>query len=651
MSELLCARGIDSKDAYNKFIDSSLPTDDDPYALSDMELAVQTIRNAIEKQKYICIYGDYDVDGVCATTILYKVLIELTPRLSYYIPSRHTEGYGMHEDSIRKLAQKGVGLIITVDNGISAVKEAELAYSLGMDLVITDHHRFSGELPIANAIVASSRNGYSSEINDLSGAGVAWMVARALTGQRLLHLLPYVALAIAADSVNVTGYNRAYLKNAFPLFNQEEHFKLLLEKAAFDEASVSMFTLNFVIAPRINAAGRLAHANIALQYFLSNDPEEMDTLSDQLEILNKSRKTEESRIYAACIKTEISDRNVLIFYGDDWNTGVVGIVASRLVEFYHKNVFVLGKTDSGKYVGSGRSDSNTDLYALLLPCANTLERFGGHAGAAGITVSEKNLEPFILAINDSYNNMFPNGAPIQYSEYDIDIGTNECSVPLAQEVKILAPFGPGNPEPVFRFANARLSNITQMGKEKEHLSALACNSNSDNYKGQIRLVAFKSGNDLELWRTSDNIDVLVNLSVNSFRGKDSCESRCVAFKSGIFSGESNEFIQLVNAFYTELRYNECRSAALARKICESLEYPIITENRLKELYILLRDRSRNLHSEHCIRSGGTSEEMAALLIFKELNLIQFDRSKILFLNVKTKANCQSSILFKTLNTK
>lgn len=628
-----------------------MPTDDDPFALSDMDLAVKAIREAISQNKKICIFGDYDVDGVCATVILYKTLKRLTDNLIWYIPSRQNEGYGMHKSSIRKLFADGVEFIITVDNGISAMEEAELATELGIDLVITDHHRYAKHLPKALAVVASSRNEYSANVNDLSGAGVAWMLSRALTGENLHEYLPFVALAIAADSVRVTDYNRAYLKNSFPLFSEDEHFQLILKNAGADKTPVSMYTLNFILAPRINAAGRMAHADVAVRFFLANTIAERESYASLLEELNHERKTEEIRIFDACVKDCDNSKNVLVFRGEDWNIGVIGIVASRLTEVFHKNVFVLGGTESGVYVGSGRSDSLTDLYGMLLPCASLLDRFGGHAGAAGLTVSRNNLPAFIDAVNASYERINPSGPPPRKTEYDLEISTKDCSVALVKEIDLLSPFGPGNPEPVFRFSNVCLSGVSVMGKEHEHLSA-RIQTYSQGRSDWIRLVAFKCAREYQNWLSAESVsDVLATLCVNSFRSVETCEARFIAYNSDLVHSEAADFVELVNAFFAQLRYNNIDSVLSARAICASLGYPKISEERLRDLYRHLIRKFRGCsETDTILTTEGTAEELAALLIFTELGITCCDGFSFSFTELKTKTDCRNSLLFKTLNS-
>lgn len=649
MSELLYRRGIFTREAYSDYINCSDQIKDDPFLLPNMQAAVNTIKKAIKEKISICVYGDYDVDGICATTILFKTLRRFTDQVSWYIPSRKTEGYGMHEASVQKLAERGVSLIITVDNGISAYEEANLVYALGMKLIITDHHRFSGVLPKAEAIVASSLNQYNIQVNDLSGAGVAWMLARAITGSELMEFLPYVALAIAADSVQVTRDNRKYLKTAFPLFLNDPHFSILLKNAGSDIQDISMHTLNFIFAPRINASGRMAHAEIALRYFLSDNISEMTALAKELEMLNQERKIEESRIFTECITQTVNDSEVLVFYGEDWNTGVVGIVASRLVEVYHKNVFVLGKAPSGEYVGSGRSDGYTDLYALILPCASVLERFGGHAGAAGVSVSPSNLASFCRELDKTYRNMFPGGAPVIKTEYDMELRTEECNPFLAKEIKALEPFGHGNPEPVFRIPFASIKNVALMGKNLEHLSASCNSSNGQCLTNDLRIVGFGFGNAYDVWNSCQRLDILVTITLNRFRNVENCEGRLISYNSGLLSSEPVIFSDLVNAFFEDLQYNDKRSILSADKICLHLGYPYLSEERLRQLFLLLFRRYESKSALQPAYSQGTVEEIAALLIFKELGFVSIDKQAISFLPQINKRNCHDSLLFTQLN--
>lgn len=652
MSELLFARQIMSSKQFQTYTNPPLPTEDDPFMLSDMKDAVAAIMDAMEKNKRICIYGDYDVDGVCATVILYKTIRKYTNNLTWYIPSRQKEGFGMNESSIKKLAKEKIDLIITVDNGISAVNEADLVYSLGMQLIITDHHRFTGKLPQAEAIVASSRNNYASSVNDLSGAGIAWMLSRAITGAPLTEYLPYVALAVAADSVKVTNYNRAYLINAFKRFYQDEHFKALLRNAGSDDSPVSMYTLNYILAPRINAAGRMAHADLAVRFFLSEEKRDIKKIGNELEVLNQKRKEEENRIYNECINNnKDTDKDVLVFYGENWNTGVVGIVASRLSEAYRKNVFVLGRNSEGEYVGSGRSNSVTDLYTMLLPCADTMKRFGGHSGAAGITVREDKLVDFINAVNISYINLNPNGTPTHIEEYDLEIQTNECTVDLVKEIEKLAPFGPGNPEPVFRFSNSIVSEVRQIGKNHEHISALISNNSFHNKNDRMRIVAFKHGYEYDKWYQNRTADILASLSINSFQNIERCEGRCVAFNGELLQSEGSEFLELVNAFSTQLQYNNKDLVRIAEKISIQIGHPYMDDDRLRELYLYLRYRYQGRTCNQAIKTTGTAEELAAMLIFYELGLVKYVGKTVVFNNLQKKTNCHSSVLFSVLNKK
>ena len=646
MAQILFSRGIISEDAFSALKNPVCSESDDPFLLPDMDKAVSEICETIERKEKICIYGDYDVDGISATVILFKTLKNYTDNIIWYIPSRLTEGYGLQKEAIRKIYKSGAKLIITVDNGISAVSEAEFIYSLGMRLVITDHHRFSGTLPRAEAVVASSRDGYAEKINDLSGAGVSWMLCRALTGAPLNEWLPFVGLAIAADSVRVTQLNRVYLKESFDAFQNEKHFRQLLSAANALNQPVSMYTLNFIIAPRINAAGRMRHADIAVRFFLSEDEEEIRQLAALLDKLNQERKAEEVRIFdACCASADLNpDDEVLVFSGTDWNPGVIGITASKLSEKFHKNVFVLSKRSDGTYTGSARSDGITDLYALLLPCAPLLQHFGGHAGAAGLTIAEDKIPALKKALQRSFRSFFPKGLPEPEEMYDVSVEISDCTVELVKELQILQPYGPGNPEPVFRFPFVNLQQVTLMGKTGAHLSAQMTNG-----KSTMRLIYFLGGEYYPEWMRIRYADVLATLNINTFGGRSSCEAVCANLMDGNYYANASKLKELYDAFSMNLLYNKTRSLQSAKELIYFIGSRPLSETALREMYLLLKRRFELNSVEMSCLSPGTKAEAMALAVFAEMGLVNFTEDRPCFTVSKTKKCCSDSILFQILN--
>lgn len=634
-SRILVSRGFDSQEKVIDFLLHSNITNDNPYLLTDMDKAIKFIINAISAKNKICVFGDYDVDGICASVIMIKVLKSLDADVCYYIPDRHREGFGMSRHAIDAIHSWGANLIITVDNGISANEEINYAYSLGIKVIVTDHHRYN-ELPCqAEAIVASSRDSYSERINDLSGAGVSWMISRALTGKYNEEYLPLVALAIAADSVNVTRLNRVYLKKAFPFIKNDIYLKKILQIANASDLEPSMYMLNFILAPRINAAGRMDHAYSAIKLFLSDNKEEIHSHAIHLEKLNAARKEEEHRIFEDCTRIIDSSlkQNVLVLFGEDWNTGVIGITASRLAEKYAKNVFVFSRNENGIYTGSGRSNGITDLFALISKCSNYLIRFGGHSGAAGLSVDDERKDLFSVAINEIYEKEF---MPFEKKElsYDIEIAPEECTMGLIQEIESMSPFGPGNPEPVFRIPCAQISNVAIIGKTKEHLSAtLTANFVS------MRMIGFHYAFEINRISKYNYVDALVTLARSTYQGKNSVEYRYCYLKPEWEMPDDPDLIQLFNDFSNGLQYNKENAMEKFNKI---------NEERLRQLFIILKTR----FNENLIRPGlqtlGNLEEFAAILIFLELGFIRIQNGIPSFITNPRKRKCEESNLFSLL---
>lgn len=640
-AKLLFSRGLDSKETLDKFLNPSLEMDS-PWLLSDMKEAVGVIQKAIIANKKICVYGDYDVDGVCATVILLKTLLSMGIASGWYIPDRRIEGFGMNLHAIDKIYQEGYSLIITVDNGISACAEIEYAASLGIDVVVTDHHRFTILPKDARAIVSPSREGYSSTINDLSGAGVAWMLARALTGKPLENFLPFVALAIAADSVDVTHLNRQYLIKSFPLIKKEPHFASILKKAQVFDDVISMFTLNFILAPRINACGRMAHANEAVSFFMTDNPIEIESISDKIESLNTARKKEQERIQKECesIIGSQPERSVLVLFGEDWNTGVVGIVAQKLVDKYHKNTIILSKTQDGLYTGSGRSNGKTDLFALLSRCSEVIDRYGGHAGAAGLIVLPEQKDAFSNLICHIYESQFASFERDEFL-YDTDLCHDDCTSVFLKEIQKLAPFGNGNPEPVFRVPITSLSDLKLIGKSNEHISGVITLATEP-----FRLVAFGLGTQMQYLQSLKCAEVLVRLSENTFRGKSRVELICIHVQDVCSFAEDQTILDLFDAFSGKIRYNK---QVLLQKAIESNYFTHLSVVELRKLYIVLKDRFQKRCTDNVFLSGGTSKELTALLIFAELGFIKLINRFPVFENNPPKRNCSESDLYTLLN--
>ncbi|MBR0081950.1 MAG: single-stranded-DNA-specific exonuclease RecJ [Clostridia bacterium] len=511
----LIRRGVRTVSEANVFLHPASQPLPDPTLLWDMERAAAVIRRAIADGKRICIYGDYDVDGVSATTILYRTLRSLGATVSYYIPMRAGEGYGMHAESIRKLAAAGEQLLITVDNGISAHEEVRLSKSLGMEVVVTDHHRCHNTLPDAAAVVCASRPGQPAGIADLCGASVAMLLATQL-GMPAESFLALAALATVADVMPLTGFNRGIVTRGMRLLQTEPGLMALLEAAGGGDRPADETTLGFLLAPRLNAAGRMGDARRAVELLLAEEDGARRALAAELENANTARRAEEQRILKEA-EAQIDPtvhHLVLMLRGEDWNPGVIGIVAARLTEKYGCPTMLFTR-EGTELVGSGRSVPKIDLFELLTRHAAYFTRFGGHAGAAGAAMEEASFEECRAAIERDLNERFPLGLLREPIVYEDAVLISDCTESFCNELEQLAPFGEGNREPLFRIKGL-LSDLMPMGRDNAHLSA-----NLSAPEGRMRLVAFRMGDRLMDWQYLKKVEALCLLRKNTFRGRTS----------------------------------------------------------------------------------------------------------------------------------
>ena len=403
LASVLVRRGFDEPRQARAFLEAALPAHD-PLALGDMREACEAIRAAVAAGTRICVHGDYDADGICATALAVLVLRELGAEVSYHLPSRFEEGYGVSSGTLTRLAGEGVGFVLTVDCGVTAVEEVAHARELGLDVVVTDHHRPGEELP-ACPVVGPYRGDYP--FRELCGTGVVWKLGQALLGadsEALARHLDLVAVATVADVVPLLDENRGLAVTGLRALarTQKPGLRELMRVARVDPAAVDAGMIGFRLAPRLNAAGRLGRPEAALELLLTEDREQAAQVARQLEELNRDRQAVEERILREAVE-EIESwaepqrrRRAYVVAGADWHEGVIGIVASRLVERYARPVVLIAGTD-GDWKGSGRSIAGFDLHDALRQCAGQLERWGGHAAAAGLSIRPEEVDPFAEA--------------------------------------------------------------------------------------------------------------------------------------------------------------------------------------------------------------------------------------------------------------
>ncbi len=493
-----------------------------PYEIKDMDKAVSRIRQAIDNCEPICVYGDYDADGVTSTTLMYSYLDTVGANAMYYIPSREKEGYGMNKNAVDFLYDKGIKLIITVDNGIAAIDEIAYAASLGIDTVVTDHHMPVGELPKACAVVDLHREDCSSKFKSLSGVGVAFKVIMALEGEYcdvnmlLDNYSDLLALGTIGDIVELKGENRVFVKRGLQSIMNSDRIGLnsLVDNSGLGGKKISAGNVSFTLVPRINAVGRLGLSQKSVSLFLTSDSEEADEISSGLCSDNSERQHIEKEILSKIderVKKNPSivfDR-IIVIDGEDWHQGVIGIVASRIKETYGKPTIIISRSgDSAK--ASGRSVEGFPLCDAVFSCSDILTHYGGHPMAVGLSLESKNIELFRKRINDFAAEF----GKMPFDRLNIDCRLNPAylTVDIAQSLSYLEPFGAGNPKPIFGLYNLTLKNITPLSNNK-HLKLSLSRNNAE-----VTAMMFFTSIEEFPFDKGDVLDLAVTLGTNEYNG-------------------------------------------------------------------------------------------------------------------------------------
>ena len=495
----------------------------DPMLLTDMDKACARILEAIDKEQTIVVYGDYDVDGVIATALLYQHLKGMGASVKCMLPSREGDGYGLSKNAIQSIHDKGCQLIVTVDNGISALEEAEFAASLGVDLIVTDHHLPHDALPKAVAVVDPRRADDHSPFKGLCGAGVAFKLCAALDGCPPEEMLDYcgdlAAVGTVADVMPLTGENRTLVKAGLKLLQQTDRpgISALLEEVGLEGKPITAENVSYAIAPRINAAGRMDNAVTALQLVLCEDEERAAELAHKLNEINVARQETEQEIVKAAqeqldAEPAILEDRVILIWGRDWHPGVIGIVASRLVEKTGRPVIVVSVDEHGEGKGSGRSVQGFNLHECIASCEDILLRFGGHAMAAGLSVREENLPELRRRLNE----WAARECAVLFTpplECDLSIHLDRITVESVRRLEQLAPYGAENPTPVFVLEKAVIDGIFSVSEGKH------CRLRLRQGNASIYAVWFGMPPEQLPYTMGDVVDAAVNLSVyESLRG-------------------------------------------------------------------------------------------------------------------------------------
>ena len=536
LASLLVTRGVHTFEEARSFFRPSLSALHDPFLMKDMDLAVARLEKAVASQEKILVYGDYDVDGTTAVALVYSFIRRLTSSVDFYIPDRYDEGYGVSKKGIDWASDNGFTLIITLDCGIKAIDKVKYAADKGIDLIICDHHLPEEEIPAAAAVLDPKREDCTYPFDDLSGCGVGFKLVQAysqkngLPFESLLPLLDLLVVSIASDLVTVVGENRVLAHFGLKRLNEEPRIGLqaMINLANLEQGHVTIDDIVFKIGPRINAAGRMESGRLAVELLTAETEEAAVTIGSQINDNNNERKSIDREITKAALDmvqdgTCCSSENAVIVYGPDWNKGVVGIVASRLVEAYYKPAFVLTKSN-GFVTGSARSVRGFDLYEAISSCADLLENYGGHIYAAGLTMREENLPEFVRRIDKYVGEHISDEMATPIVDVDSEINFSQITPKFFRILKQFQPFGPGNSAPVFLTKNVYDDgNGRKVGPGGQHLK-LELIQESQPYH-QISAIAFNMASMFEHIRNGNPIDICYSVVENYYRGNSTIQLR------------------------------------------------------------------------------------------------------------------------------
>lgn len=524
------------------FMAKSMKSVRNPMLMKDMDKAVKRIKTALDKHEKIVVYGDYDVDGITSTTLMYDFLASLGADVDFYIPNRENEGYGMNIKAVNRLIKQGVKLLITVDCGITALGEVSFAKLLGMDVIVTDHHTCTERLPEdACAVLNPKRPDCDYPFDGLAGVGVAFKLVLALamlfkmnTTQCFNKYIDIVALGTIADIVPLLDENRIMTAKGVAAIASSSRpgIRALIKVSEADKRPFNATSVAFTLAPRLNAAGRLSSADAGVKLLLEKDYAAAEKMAQQLEEENRRRRSEEQIIYAQALEmleadSELEKKKVIVLAKSGWHKGVIGIAAARICERFYKPCILLSIDERGVGKGSGRSVQAFNLFNALAHCEDLLTAFGGHSAAAGLTIDEKSIEEFTKKINAYADSVLTAADMIPKLDIDYPVTEKDISVEAAKLLEGLEPFGAGNEKPVFALENARVYAADTMGADGRHLRLRI--STGDKI---INCAGFSMGELAKELNAGDNVSIAFNMDINRFRGAENVQLIIKDIKKG-----------------------------------------------------------------------------------------------------------------------
>lgn len=524
LASILVNRGIIDGEKINVFLNPTRKDFYNPFLMPDMEIAVKRIVKAIENKEKIMIYGDYDADGITSITVLKKYLNEIGLKTGEYIPNRLNEGYGLNKDAISKIYNDGYKLMITVDCGISGLEEVDYANSLGMEIIITDHHEPAEKLPEAIAVIDAKRKDNKYPFNQLAGVGVVFKLIQAISTElkleekEYLKYLDLVCIGTISDIVPLVDENRVIAKLGLKLIEKTKNIGLKTLLNIADLKKIDSNAISFGVAPRINACGRMGFQEEALQLFLTEDSGEATKIAKRLVQFNQERQAKEKQIFEEVIEKiekDNKDKKCIVLAEENWHHGIIGIVASKITEIYYKpSILICLEGDKGK--GSGRSIPGFDIYTALTKCSDYIEKFGGHSMAIGITIKKENFEKLKEAI-EKYAQESNISDIMPIINIDKEINLKNINIEEVKSLELLEPFGEANKMPLFLLRNLKIDSIRALSGGK-HLKLTLKQDNNI-----VDAIGFNMGDLSKEYLLGDKVDVVGTIEINSFGNKENIQ--------------------------------------------------------------------------------------------------------------------------------
>lgn len=652
LAMMLDIRGITKEENVINFLQENKDFSD-PFLMKDMDKAVERITTAVENGEKICVYGDYDADGVTSTSLLYSYLRDsLGADVMFYIPTRTGEGYGMNKSAVDKIHSLGVTLIITVDNGISAREEIDYANSLGIDTVITDHHMPSGAIPKAVAVVNAHQQDDKSPFKDFSGVGVAFKLVMAIEGEyadvdSLLENFSDIAtLGTIGDIVPLVGENRTLVKNGLRHIQNSDRIGInaMKQESGIAEKEINSSNVAFTLVPRINAGGRLGSSEKSVNLLLTEDEDEAVTIADKLGMDNRERQSIEKEILASIDEEvrrtpNIVNDKILVFAGKGWHQGVVGIAASRIKDIYDKPTIIIGIDDDGVARGSGRSVEGFSLCDAVFACSEHLTHYGGHPMAVGISLEKEKINDFRKAINAYCKDI---KMPYNILHIDCKLNPNQLDLSILDCLSYIEPCGASNPSPIFGLYNMTIIATKEIGNGKHMRITLSRG------QGQVPVYAVYFNHNFQScsYRNGDIVDVAVSLDRNIYNGQ---ENLSVIIKDIKYSQSNNEELIDSERIFDKFakRYKLTKNEVMSI---------LPTRNDFAYVYRFLKQNKGFIYGEYALVNAlnykiSMGKLIVILYSMKELGLINWLQGlyqSIIEMKESGKVNLEDSVFIKKL---